>query len=216
VRDKSDNIVLSGAIPFLPQDGNLTSIGAIKVPDLTPTQLGIVGSFLPTAERDKVRGGFSSYPEALNPRLLMAAWLGDLGLDSGLPQSVYRIKTENMQRVGLQSLAPGEVWKIPGSSGISESVGTITFDGVTKWVNLQIVRDPGKPFALLGAIFALLGLLISLFARRRRIWIRTVIGENTSSSGVVVEIAGLSRSPGLAQEIDALIKVLNEKKGEDE
>ena len=216
MRDKSDNIVLSGAIPFLPQDGNLTSIGAIKVPDLTPTQLGIVGSFLPTAERDKVRGGFSSYPEALNPRLLMAAWLGDLGLDSGVPQSVYRIKTENMQRVGLQSLAPGEVWKIPGSSEISESVGSITFDGVTKWVNLQIVRDPGKPFALLGAIFALLGLLISLFARRRRIWIRTVIGENMSSSGVVVEIAGLSRSPGLAQEIDALVKVLNEKKGEDE
>ena len=95
-------------------------------------------------------------------------------------------------------------------------ITTITFDGVTEWVNLQIVRDPGKPFALLGAIFALLGLLISLFARRRRIWIRTVIGENTSSSGVVVEIAGLSRSPGLAQEIDALVKVLNEKKGEDE
>ena len=216
VRDESENIVLSGAIPFLPQDGNLTSIGAIKVPDLTPTQLGIVASFLPTAERDKIRGGFSSYPEALNPRLLMAAWLGDLGLDTGVPQSVYRIKTEEMERVGLKSLAPGQVWKIPGSSGISESVGSITFDGVTKWVNLQVVRDPGKPFALLGAIFALLGLLISLFARRRRIWIRTVIGENMSSSGVVVEIAGLSRSPGLAQEIDALVQVLNEKKGDDE
>jgi len=216
VRDERENIVLSGAIPFLPQDGNLTSIGAIKVPDLTPTQLGIVASFLPTAERDKIRGGFSSYPEALNPRLLMAAWLGDLGLDTGVPQSVYRIKTEEMERVGLKSLAPGQVWEIPGSSGIAESVGSITFDGVTKWVNLQVVRDPGKPFALLGAIFALLGLLISLFARRRRIWIRTVIGENMSGSGVVVEIAGLSRSPGLDQEIDALVKVITEKKGDDE
>ena len=216
VRDKSENIVLSGAIPFLPQDGNLTSIGAIKIPDLTPIQLGIVGSFLPTAERDITRGGFSSYPEALNPRLLMSAWLGDLGLDTGVPQSVYRINTEKMERVGLQSLAPGEVWKIPGNSGISESVGSITFDGVSQWVNLQIVRDPGKPFALLGAIFALLGLLISLFARRRRIWIRTVIGENISSSGVVVEIAGLSRSPGLAQEIDSIVKELTEKKGNNE
>jgi cytochrome c biogenesis protein len=121
-----------------------------------------------------------------------------------------------MERVGLQSLAPGEVWKIPGNSGISESVGSITFDGVSQWVNLQIVRDPGKPFALLGAIFALLGLLISLFARRRRIWIRTVIGENISSSGVVVEIAGLSRSPGLAQEIDSIVKELTEKKGNNE
>ena len=206
----------------MPQDGNLSSIGAIKIPDLTPTQLGIVGSFLPTADRDKIRGGFSSYPEALNPRLLMAAWLGDLGLDTGVPQSVYRINTENMERVGLKSLAPGEVWKIPGGSDNSsnfsniDGVGTITFDGVTKWVNLQIVRDPGKPFALLGAVFALLGLLISLFARRRRIWIRTVLGENASSSGVIVEIAGLSRSPGLAQEIDDLVKVLKEKKGDDE
>ena len=210
VRDNAGKIVLSGAIPFLPQDGNLTSIGAIKVPDLTPTQLGIVGSFLPTAERDKIRGGFSSYPEALNPRLLMAAWLGDLGLDTGVPQSVYRINTEKMERVGLQSLAPGQVWELPGE------IGSITFDGVTKWVNLQIVRDPGKPFALLGAVFALLGLLISLFARRRRIWIRTVLGENTASSGVIVEIAGLSRSPGLAEEIDALVKVLKEKRGDDE
>ena len=216
VRDNTGKIVLSGAIPFLPQDGNLSSIGAIKVPDLTPTQLGIVGSFLPTADRDKIRGGFSSYPEALNPRLLMAAWLGDLGLDTGVPQSVYRINTKNMERVGLKSLAPGEVWTIPGNSSTTDVSGTITFDGVTKWVNLQIVRDPGKPFALLGAVFALLGLLISLFARRRRIWIRTVLGENASSSGVIVEIAGLSRSPGLDQEIDDLVKVLKEKKGDDE
>ena len=216
VRDNTGKIVLSGAIPFLPQDGNLSSIGAIKVPDLTPTQLGIVGSFLPTADRDKIRGGFSSYPEALNPRLLMAAWLGDLGLDTGVPQSVYRINTKNMERVGLKSLAPGEVWTIPGNSSTADVSGTITFDGVTKWVNLQIVRDPGKPFALLGAVFALLGLLISLFARRRRIWIRTVLGENASSTGVIVEIAGLSRSPGLDQEIDDLVKVLKEKKGDDE
>jgi len=216
VRDNTGKIVLSGAIPFLPQDGNLSSIGAIKVPDLTPTQLGIVGSFLPTADRDKIRGGFSSYPEALNPRLLMAAWLGDLGLDTGVPQSVYRINTKNMERVGLKSLAPGEVWTIPGNSSTADVSGTITFDGVTKWVNLQIVRDPGKPFALLGAVFALLGLLISLFARRRRIWIRTVLGENAPSSGVIVEIAGLSRSPGLDQEIDDLVKVLKEKKGDDE
>lgn len=202
VRDISGNIVLSGAVPFLPQDGNLTSIGAIKVPDLTPTQLGIVASFLPTAERDQSRGSFSSFPEALNPRLLMSAWLGDLGVDEGVPQSVYRIDTSKMTRIGLKSLAVGEVWQLP------DGVGTVKFDGFTPWVNLQIVRDPGKPFALLGAVFALLGLLISLFARRRRVWIRTVVGDNK----VVVEVAGLSRSPGLAQEIDEFMKVLQKEK----
>ncbi|OIQ77885.1 ResB-like family protein [mine drainage metagenome] len=88
VKDGAGNVVLKGPVPFLPQDSNLTSIGAIKVPDALPTQLGFVGSFLPTAVMDKVRGGFSSFPDAFNPRLLLSAWQGNLGLDNGTPQSV--------------------------------------------------------------------------------------------------------------------------------
>ena len=60
VRNKEGTVVLRGAIPFLPQDGNLTSIGAIKVPDMQP-HIGFVAKFLPTAERTKEAGG-CSYP----------------------------------------------------------------------------------------------------------------------------------------------------------
>lgn len=191
VRDKTGAIVLRGPIPFLPQDANLTSIGSIKVPDSTP-QLGFVASFLPTAGRDKVRGGISIYPEALDPRLLFSVWKGDLGLDTGIPQSVYRIDTTKMTKIGLESLGVGETFTFAD--------GSIRFDGIVQWVNLQVVRDPGKMYSLAGGILAILGLLGSLFTRRRRIWIRGTDDGN-------VEVAGLARSgaPGLENEIALLI-----------
>ena len=197
VRDKSGEIKYQGAVIFLPQDGNLTSIGAIKVPDMQP-QVGFVGSFVPTYARTPERGSFSSYPEVLDPRLLVSIWTGDLGLDSGNPQSVYRIDTSDMKRIGLKTL------KLNETHDFGE--GSITFEGWTPWVNLQIVKDPGKIYALVGAILAILGLLMSLFTRSRRIWIKT----NSGKSGV--EVAGLAKNaaPGLENEIASLI---NKMKG---
>jgi cytochrome c biogenesis protein len=197
VRDSKGSVAFQGPVPFLPQDSNLRSIGAIKVPDADP-QIGFVASFLPTYSRTTDQGGISVFPEALSPKLLFSAWLGDLGLDSGIPQSVYRIDTSKMKRVALSSITPGESYKFPE--------GEITFEGLTPWVNLQVVSDPGKEFALVGAIVAILGLLASLFGRRRRIWVR--IGEDKK-----IEIAGLAKNgaPGLAQEI---AKLTNFVKGE--
>jgi cytochrome c biogenesis protein len=161
-------------------------------------QIGFVGSFLPTAARDKVRGGFSSFPELLDPRLLVSVWKGDLGMDSGVPQSVYRINTDEMERIGLWALRIGETYQF--------EVGSITFNGVIPWVNLQVVRDPGKQYALLGSILAIIGLMISLFIRQRRIWVREVNGK--------LEIAGLAlnRLPGLEVELiklkDSIARIL--------
>ena len=198
VRDKKGAIVLQGPIPFLPQDGNLTSIGAIKVPDSTP-QLGFVSSFLPTAARDAIKGGISSFPEALDPKLLFSVWQGDLGLDRGIPQSVYRIDTSLMKQIGLDSLKVGETFTF--------TEGSITFDGFVPWVNLQVVRDPGKNYALFGAIVAILGLLASLFTRRRRIWIRA----NSDGS---IEVAGLAKNaaPGLEREITEIVEYLQKER----
>ena len=101
-----------------------------------------------------------------------------------------------MRQIGLKSLKPGETFTYPG--------GSTTFDGYMQWVNLSVVDDPGKNFALLGAIVAILGLLASLFTRRRRIWIR--VGEG-------VEVAGLAKNgaPGLEQE---LAEFIGDLKGE--
>jgi cytochrome c biogenesis protein len=192
VKDKSGKVVFSGPVAFLPQDGNLTSVGAIKIPDMKP-QIGFVATFLPTADRSASRGAFSSYPEALDPRLLLSVWAGNLGLDSGVPQSVYRINTTKMQRIGLKALSLNQSYDF--------GEGSITFDGWKSWVNLQIVDDPGKMYALAGGLLAVLGLLISLFTRQRRIWVK--ISDR-------VEVAGLAKNgvPGLKEEVEALVKVL--------
>jgi cytochrome c biogenesis protein len=196
VRDKSGKIIFDGPTPFLPQDTNLSSIGAIKIPDMDP-QIGFVGSFLPTADRDPIRGGFSSYPEVLDPRLLVSIWKGDLGLNTGIPQSVYRIDTSKMERIGLKALVLNESYDF--------GEGSITITGWKSWVNLQIVNDPGKGFALVGAILAILGLLISLFTRQRRIWVK--------QSGKT-QVAGLAKNgiPGLEQEIDELVKEMSNER----
>ena len=193
VKDKSGKVIFDGPTPFLPQDANLSSIGAIKIPDMQP-QIGFVSSFLPTADRDPVRGGFSSYPEVLDPRLLISVWKGDLGLNTGVPQSVYRIDTSKMERIGLKALVLNETYDF--------GEGSITFTGWKSWVNLQIINDPGKGYALLGAILAISGLLISLFTRQRRIWIK---------QGRKTQIAGLAKNgvPGLEEEIKKLVKELD-------
>lgn len=193
VRDSVGNVAFQGPVPFLPQDSNLSSTGAIKVPDATP-QLGFVGSFFPTIGRANEGGGISVFPEALDPRLFLAAWTGDLGLDNGRPQSVYRIDTETLKKIGLKSLAPGETYEF--------AEGSITFETYVPWVNLQVVRDPGKSSALVGSIVAILGLLASLFTRRRRIWV-SVTKKN-------IEVAGLAKNsaPGLENEIAQLARAL--------
>lgn len=195
VRNKSGDVTFHGPVVFLPQDGNLTSTGAIKMPDMSP-QIGFVGSFVPTYDRNSKRGAFSTFPEVLDPRLLLSVWKGYLGLDTGIPQSVYRLDTSKMERIALKQLSLGET--------LNFGEGSITFDGWKAWVNLQIVDDPGKLYALVGAILAIFGLLLSLFTRQRRIWVKR---DNQ------VEIAGLAKNgaPGLLEELAQLKKWMEDE-----
>jgi cytochrome c biogenesis protein len=197
VRDGEGRVVFSDAVPFLPRDGMFTSVGVIKVPDARPTQLGFQGIFLPTASIDPVRGPVSTFPADDDPALFLSLWKGDLGLDTGEPQSVYRLDVSRMSRVGLKALQPGQSWTLP------DGLGTITFDGVKQYAALSIARDPGKEIALGSVLVAIAGLLLSLFVPRRRVWVRaTDDGDGTT----LVEIGGLARTEagGLETEVDTL------------
>jgi len=130
---------------------------------------------------------------------LLSAWQGNLGLDSGNPQSVYRLDTSRMKEIGLKQLSIGESYNF--------GEGSITFDGWKPWVNLQIVEDPGKMYALLGAILAVLGLLTSLFTRQRRIWVKV------DPTGTGLQIAGLAKNgtPGLSEEVTRLARAIEDR-----
>ncbi len=100
VRDGRGDLVFTGPVPFLPVDPvGLSSRGVIKVPDAAPTQLGFQGFFLPTAAFDMQRGPFSTFPQPLNPRLVLNVWSGDLRTRQRRPQSVCRLDTSHMTQV---------------------------------------------------------------------------------------------------------------------
>ena len=206
VRDSTGTEVFSGPVPFLPRDANMASTGVVKVPSAQPDQLGFEGVFLPTAVLDPNRGPISVYPDVERPRAVLAAWTGDLGIDDGVPESVYSLDTSGMDQVTgdtgqplAQSLAPGATMALPDGA-------SITFDGVRRWASLQVARNPGTRPALAAAVLALAGLMLSLFVRRRRVWVRATA---TPDGRTLVEVGGLARSEGenrevLADEVAAL------------
>ncbi len=202
VRDPTGAVVFDDSVVFLPQDGNFTSTGVVKLPDSDPP-LGLNGLFLPTAALDEVRGPHSTFPAPDYPAVFLSAFTGDLGLDSGRPQSVYTLDTSAMTQIGLESLLPGDTWTLP------EGAGSVEFTGFERWASFQIAQDPGKELALLSASAAIVGLMMSLFVRRRRLWVKVMPAE---AGGTLVQVAGLAKNEAadLPEDVAALARELGD------
>lgn len=193
VRDAEGNVAFSQSVVFLPQDGSFTSFGVVKAPDAQPTQLGFEGYFFPSAALGPNSTPYSSFPGPRNPVLSLVGYQGDLGLDAGLPQSVYVLDKDKLKPFLMGNgkaqpllLTPGKTVKLP------DGQGSIRFDGLQTWVKLQINDQPGKLIPLVGVLAAIAGLLCSLFIRPRRTWVRV----RSEGGRTVVEIAALDRVSG--------------------
>jgi cytochrome c biogenesis protein len=197
VRDGTGKVVFDGPVTFLGVDANFTSNGAIKVPDAKPKGLGFQGWLLPTAVTLPGSMPASVFPAAQNPTLILAAYAGDLNLDT-TAQSVYTLDVSKMSQLDVKSKtnpAAGNALELTTgqTATLPNGLGSITFDGVKQWAQFNIAYDPGQPIALGSALAAVLGLLGSLGIRRRRIWVRvTEQGDGTR----LVEVAGLARTEG--------------------
>lgn len=203
VWDARGTVVFAGPVPFIPRDGKYTSVGAIKVPDASPSQLGFVGVLLPTAEFDLTRGPVSTFPDLRRPRLVLTAYAGDLGLDSGIPQSVYALETSRMTQLRAADGGPLRLLLAPGGTQDLPGGGRIRLDGVGRYVALDVRRDPGKLVALVSSSTGLVGLVAALVRRRRRLWVRVA----AVSDAAIIEIAGLSpgHDPGLDPEVAGVL-----------
>lgn len=211
VRDSTGQVAYSQPTPFLPQDGTYTSTGVVKAPGARPRDLGVIAQFLPTASTS---GGMprSIFPDALNPVLALTALEGDLGLGSGRPESVYALDVRKMTSLKTASgevfraaLRPGETVKLPGGRG------SITFDRLERFAGLSIRHDPGKGWALGASVAAMLGLALSLFVPRRRLFVRIRPSTDPADDGrTLVEVGALARGTdtGLNEEIERALAVL--------
>ncbi|QGF25177.1 cytochrome c biogenesis protein ResB [Raineyella fluvialis] len=210
VTDGNGNVAFNGPVVFLPQDGNFTSTGAIKVPDARPESLGFQGFFLPTATVD-AKGPHSLFPDALVPELFLNAWAGAPKKETGTPQSVYSLDTNGMTQIKSADGKPVAVRLKEGEYlDLPDGRGRLTFVGWQRWAKLQVSSTPGLPLTVGSIAAAIIGLMLSLFIRPRRLWARAVEGEDGRT---LVEVGGLDRADartGLDDEVAAVLAVMDD------
>ena len=211
VKDPNGVVVFTDSVPFLPQDANLTSLGVIKVPDGLAEQLGMIGFFYPTQATADSGAFFSSYPDLQYPLLTLNVYSGDLGLDAGVPTSVYSLDIDKMTQLAGGKTAVESIELKPGESReLPNGLGSVSFDdadpgaktgdfsgSVLRFASFDIHHDPTQLWVLSFAVLALLGLLTSLFVPRRRVWVKAVQEQDGS---LRLEYAGLARGEDPALE----------------
>jgi cytochrome c biogenesis protein len=181
--DNPTTMLSEGATKFDPP-------GVTNAAERRTKQLAITGLFAPSA---LVHGGLltSTGPALTNPMVAVDVMRGDLGLDSGQSQSIFAIDQSmvddgRLKRVARTNLAVGQ--------SVTLDDGTkVNFDGVQKYVSLQISHDPTQDYVLVFAVAMLLGLGVSLLVKRRRVWLR-VSPADGPENGTVVQVAGLART----------------------
>ncbi|MGV3712073.1 cytochrome c biogenesis protein ResB [Pseudolysinimonas sp.] len=193
VRDPEGREVFAQPIPFLATDNNLTSMGVIKVPDGLAEQVGMRGFFYPRPYA-LPSGALASFQPQLDDSALMTlmVYSGNIGLDDGTDSNVYSLRTDNLTELAGRddpiSLGIGETKDLPNG------LGTITFDGVVRYIGVDIHRDPVQVLVLVFTLLAIGGLLAGVLVPRRRIWIKAIPGPD----GTRLEYAGLARGEDAA------------------
>ena len=209
IKDGAGNVAMQGPVVAKLQGDNYYSSVVIKVPDAKPDQLGFAGFFLPTAFVSNEGVSFSGDPELFNPQLTLNSYYGDLGLDAGSPQNVFELDVKDLTPLNARNLDAGGITLAPGTSyTLPDGKGTISFDGVKRYIGVDIHHNPGQLYALIFALLAVAGLILSLYVNRRRVWIRT----GTHADGrTMVEYGLLARGEDhrLAGEADAVRKLLS-------
>jgi cytochrome c biogenesis protein len=137
---------------------------------------------------------------------MLVAYVGDLGLGSGAPQSVYELNQGQidaglLRQVDRRTLRPGETWTLPDGS-------TLRFVGTRQWVTVSVRHDPGEVIVLGGAVALFTGLIASLAGRRRRLWARiSPAGDGRS----LISLGGLARSDGFGPEFAATVDAISDR-----
>lgn len=222
-------------VPFLPTDTMLTSEGVAQFPDVNidpktnrrdeDLQVGFEGVFLPTTPGDG--SPTSAFPALNAPALFLTAYRGNLGLDVGVPGSVYaldRTQIANGQLKQVSGVRPHELR--PGQAWTLDDGTTLEFVGIKQFATLAIRYDPTQSLVLFGAVLGLLGLMLSLAGHRRRVWFRAAPaaagGEPSDEAltagdavpgGTVMSAGGLPRTdyPGFSDEFDVLVNAAKDE-----
>jgi len=182
--------------PFLPQDSRtFGSQGVVKLPDLgdgSGDGFALAGFFAPTGMvADGVLTSVDARP--LSPQVAIIAYRGYLGLDTGAPQSVFKLDQRQIDVGALAKIGAANL--TVGQSATLDDGTTVRFDGVREFAALQVSHDPAQVAVLGSAVLLLAGLVANLLMRRERVFVRlSSAGSDVGNEAVAVgTAAGLSR-----------------------
>jgi cytochrome c biogenesis protein len=200
--------------PFLTLDGMLTGEGVAAFPDANvdpkgggardpDAQVAFEGLYLPTAP-DQPPFTRSVFPAERSPALMLWPYRGNLGLDAGIPGSVYRLDQRQVANGRLKRVGDAKLLRV-GEKMTLDDGSTVEFLGTRQYATLSIRNDPGEKIALGGAAVGLMGLLLSLTGKRRRVFFRVTTGRSS-----LVEAGGLPRTDysGFAEEFKQIIEAV--------
>ncbi|WP_132992241.1 cytochrome c biogenesis protein ResB [Gordonia zhaorongruii] len=201
--------------PFMPQSvQTMLSEGAVRFDtpagmypnpdDRRKNQIAIEGLFAPDPVFMHTLLDSKS-PVPRNPAVAIRVYKGDSGLDAGRPQNVYSLDRRLIDQGRLSQKASVNLEM--GKDTVLGDGTRVSFDGYQRWVSVQVSHDPAQQGVLISAVVMVLGLLVSLLIRRRRIWARLIpeqrdpASDGESAGGdrswvrrTVVEVAGLART----------------------
>ncbi|MFF1385620.1 cytochrome c biogenesis protein ResB [Arthrobacter sp. NPDC058288] len=191
VKDGNGQTAFSGPVVSIPTDAVFTSTIVAKVPDAGPSQLGFAGFFLPSAVKNAEGVAYSFDPDPLNPQLNLNSYYGDLGLDDGKPQNVYNLDVQKLTQLNGRGLPAGGIVLNAGQTyTLPEGKGSISFDGLKRYIGVDIRTVPGQAGVLTFSLLAVAGLITSLYMNRRRVWVRA---GNNADGRTMVEYGLLAR-----------------------
>ncbi len=151
-------------------------------------QIAVQGLFAPTEQLDgKLLS--SSFPALNDPAVAVDIYVGDTGLDTGRPQSLFSLDSRLIEQKRLNKQA--RVNLKAGESTRLKDGTVVRFDGAVPFINVQVSHDPAQVWVLVFALSMMAGLVVSLVVPRRRVWVRLV---SAGPGTVSVELGGLART----------------------
>jgi cytochrome c biogenesis protein len=194
---------------FPSQDSTLTSSGVVEFPDANidphkgfdpnnKQQVAFEGTYIPTVSSDT--SAVSAFPAENNPMLFLTAYRGDLGLDAGIPTSVYSLDEHQIDTGRLKAVS-SVIRLVPGGTATLDDGTTVQFLGTRPWITTTVRYDPGEQLVLAGAVLLLTGLIVMLLGRRLRVWFR-IPPSGPATAGALAR----SAYPGFAADFESIVE----------
>jgi cytochrome c biogenesis protein len=178
------------------QDPNqFTGVAKVPVGGDDVPEMALELALLPDAALTDDGRPYSRSPRADNPVLFANVYVGDLGLERPVPPSELLPTWSAQDIAGQVVLGQGEEAAVGGDL-------VVEFADLRAWSGFQVSRQPGRGILLLAAGLLLAGLVPSLYAYRRRIWVTA--RDAGSGSEVVLAGAALQRSATFSEEFRAV------------